>query len=511
MSGPMNTPGSRPAKGGLRRRMGLGAALFLGVSIASRLLALVSLAVLGRLLAPDAFGLVAYAALVAALLTTAIDRHFELSIIREGEVTEGRIDTVFTLRMIFASLVAGGMLLAAEPVALWLDTPRLAGILRAMSLVAVASGLFNPRFILLERSLSFRRVAGLEVASQAASTLIAIGLALLTRSYWAAVYGMIAASAVRTALSWTLAPGRIGLGLGDWRHCLRFSGWLVAMALLGTLNQQANRLITGALLGLAVLGRFRLGAELALSAAYFVQRPMVRVAYPALAAARAGGGDLGEAFLRFQSLLLLAIVPISVVMCVAAPWAVFILVGEVWPEAVLTLRVLALLPLLQSMTAGTNSLMLVDGRTWLSFGRQAVVFAVSLPLMWVMGKAYGLAGVLAANVAATAVASTLTLTLLLGVARIDMRRLGRALATTLAGAAVSLAAAIAVALVLPSPVEAEFAGSVAAAAAIGVTALAAHLGAVFALWHALGRPYGAERALLDILAAGRRRLRRRRS
>ena len=489
--------------------MGVGAALFLGVSVASRLLALLALAVLGRLLAPDAFGLVAYAALAAALLTTAIDRHFELSIIREGEVTEARIDTVFTLRMAFAGLVAAGMLAAAEPIALWLDAPRLANVLRAMSLVALASGLFNPRFILLERSLSFRRVAGLEVASQLASTAVAVGLAILTKSYWAAVCGMIAASAVRTALSWTLAPGRIGFGLADWRHCLQFSGWLIAMALLTTLNQQANRVIAGALLGLAVLGRFRLGAELALSAAYFVQRPMVRVAYPALAAAQAGGRDLGAAFLRFQSLLVFAITPVSIAVSAAAPWIVYVLVGEVWPEAVLTLRVLALMPLLQSLTAGTNSLMLVDGRTWLSFGRQALVFLVSLPLMWVMGLRYGLPGILGANVIATAFASALTLLLLLRVARLGAGRFLLAFTTTIAGAAAACPAAFLLAAALPPPPVIGLPGSVLAAAGIAALALAAHLAAAFGLWLATGRRRGVETALLDMAGAALGRLRRR--
>ena len=489
--------------------MGIGAALFLGVSVASRLLALLSLAVLGRLLAPEAFGLVAYAAAAAALLTAAIDLHFDQSIVREAEIRQARIDTVFTLRLLFAGLIAAGLLAAAAPLAAWLEAPALEPVLRAMCVLALASGLFNPRFVLLERDLAFGRVAAVEVGAQLASTVLAIGLAWITRSHWAAVAGMIAASFARTALSWTLVRGPVRLGLAEWRDCLRFSAWLVAMGLLTVANGQANRIITGAVLGLAVLGRFRLGAELALSAVYFVQRPMTRVAYPGLAAARAQGRGLGEAFLRFQGVLMLAIVPTAVSVCVAAPWIVRVLVGEPWAEAVLALRVLALLPIVQCLTAGTNSLMLVDGRTWLSFGRQAVVFALSVPLLWLGGRQAGLAGILAATAATAAISVALTLALLLPVAGLSPRRFLAAVWPALAGGAAGLAAGALVAASLPDAASLGLAGALAAGGAAGGAAGAACLAVVGAVWWAAGRPEGAEAVLVEGAGALWRRARRR--
>lgn len=485
--------------GGLRRRMGGGAAMFLGVSILGRISALVAMGALARLLTPEGFGLVAYAAVATGLLTTLVDRHFELSMIRMGEVARARVDTVMTLRVIFAGLLAGALLAGGGALARALGAPELGPMLRALAAVPALSGLFNPRFVLLERDLSFARVAIVEAAAPLASAAVSIALALATGSPWAAVIGMIAASAVRTGASWALAPGGVGLGLADWRDCLRYSAWLIALAALNAVSAQSSRIVAGALLGVVVLGRFRLGAELALSASYFVQRPLLRVAYPGLAAARAEGGDLGRAYLRFQALLVLAFAPVTVAIAVAAPWMVRVVAGEAWPEAVLGLQVIALVGLVNTLASGLNSLILVDGRTWLSFGRQVAVLIVSLPLMWVLGQAHGLPGILVANVMAAVLTVLLTLVIVLRVARLRAGDMWRALHRTGLATLGAGAAGAALAAEAPAADALGLVGALAWGGGIGLGAMALFAAAAAALWILEGRPDGAEAEVADLL------------
>ena len=480
--------------------MGIGAALFLGVSVLARLLTLGSAAVLGRVLMPEAFGIVAYSAITVGVLTVVVDNHFDAALIRQKEVGRDWIDTVFTVRLIFASAIALLLFASAGLLAGLLDVPELADVFRVLTLCVLASGLFNPRFMLLERDLNFSRVALVEVAMQVVNTALAIGLVLLTESYWAAITGMVGASLTRTALSWALVPQPLGLGLSRWRESLGFSSWLVLLAVLNALSGQIDRIVTGALLGLSVLGRFRFGAELASSAVYLVQRPLVRVAYPGLAAARSKGIHVGAAFLRFQALVLIATAPMAVAASAVAPWIVRILVGEPWPEAVLTLQVLGLLPILQTLTAGTNSLLLVDGRTWISFTRQLMTFLLSIPLFWYGGTHHGLVGILGAAWVTALLATLLTLLVILRVAGLSLLDLVLALRGVIVGTALSAAAAYGLASALPPAGGASIALSLLACTAITIAAFAAHGAGVFGAWLLLGRPPGAEAAIVEILA-----------
>lgn len=488
------------APAGLSGRLGSGALRLAASSLAGRALSLLSLAVLARTLDAQAFGIAAYAAFAAGLLTLCVDRHLEMALIRRGFVERRDLDTVFTLRLIACLVLALAVLCASGPLSRLLGAPELRPVLRALALVPLVSGLFNPRFVLLERALGFRSVARAEAATHAAGAGAAIAVALATGSHWAAVAGILAACTTRTGLSWAMGGGAVGFGLSGAGGTLRFGACVAGASAATFLTDQANRVVAGALLGLGPLGQLRLGAELARTPVLLVQRPLLRGVYPGLVEARARGRATQEAFVALQSALLIAALPVAVLGAVAAPWAVRLAGGPGWQEAVPVLRALCLLTAVQALAAGAHALALAEGRPRLSLARQSAVLVLTVPLAWAGGAGWGLHGILLATALSQGAAAGLALGM---AARLGVRL--RGLWRALRGAALATlalaGAAGAVAQALPAARECGAAGALAALLCIGAAGLTVYAGALWACWRALGRPEGAEAAMARQLTA----------
>src|SRR5919199_2286691 len=92
---------------------------YLGV----RALALVSTAVLARILEPDAFGVVALALVLVALLEAISDAGLGQALIVAGDEAHDRAETVFVMGIATGAALAGACLLAAPAVAGFFSEP----------------------------------------------------------------------------------------------------------------------------------------------------------------------------------------------------------------------------------------------------------------------------------------------------------------------------------------------------------------------------------------------------
>ena len=108
----------------------LGGALSLG----SRLLGFVALAILARLLLPHDFGIVATAMIFIGLCRTLMNRQFHLALIRLPEVEQSHYDTAFTLTLIWGLVASAGLFTPAGLLARVMGTPEIEPVLRVMAL-----------------------------------------------------------------------------------------------------------------------------------------------------------------------------------------------------------------------------------------------------------------------------------------------------------------------------------------------------------------------------------------
>jgi O-antigen/teichoic acid export membrane protein len=488
---------------GFARRIAAGASLFVLGNLGARLLGIVSLGVLGRLLTPDDFGIIAITMLVIGISDALMSRQFDLALIRTREIDRQHFDTAFTLSLSWGLLAGGAIFALSGWIALLLDTPALGSVLKWLAVAPVIEGLRNPRFVEFERGLAFLPDTLVNLGAKTLQIAVAIGLAALLRNYWAMVAGYLAFVITRLVLGYLLRPYRPGLSLRHFREFLSFGGWIGGTGLLGLLIQKSDVALIGATLGTAVVGIYNIGSELTLTATQYLAGPVARAVYPGLSAVAGDPARLRRGYYRAQEILMGILLPLGIGTALVAREAVLVLVGAKWEAAIPVLQILAPVSAVSLVVFNIQSLLMVDGSTRSMFGRNLAVAAFQIPAIALGLWSFGLAGAI--------VARALALLLHIGLSlKLAARLTGDpALATFLVvWRSIAAAAAMAAGVLLLAHFQAgadslrSLLANGAEKALLGMLLYpAAHL----ALWAASGRPEGFETAATGL---ARRLLRR---
>jgi len=382
----------------LGAKVASGALWMVAGRLTAKMLDLVAMLIVARLLVPADFGLFALAAGVVLILNAATDLSVGNAIIQMRDPQKRVYDTAFTLNLIRGITLAAGIAAVAQPFASLYEDPRLTGILFALTAIPLTRGLISPRMAHLQRELSFRPVFYLEASGKVAAFLAAVAVALVTRSYWALVAGMIAAPAISTVISYRLAPYRPALGLRDWRPILAFSGWISLSNAVNMLNWQADRFLIGGRLGTDVLGQYAVGSELASLPTNAPIMPMIQALYAGFAKLSADLPKLRAAYLTSQCVAMALALPIAIPISVFAYAIVAMALGPGWGATALVVQILAPVFALQMLTAPAQAIAMAKGRTSAIFGRDLISLAIRLPLIFGGMYIAGLTGVVWARV-----------------------------------------------------------------------------------------------------------------
>lgn len=495
------------AEGGVARRVMLGAALYVAANLAVRVMGVLTIALLGRLLTPWDFGVVALAMVAVGLAEALVNRQFELALVRIPAIEDSHYDTAFTLAAGWALTASAVIVAVAWPVAELVGEPALGPVLACLALAPALNGLSSAHFVRHQRALNFAPGLIVSVVAKLAASLLGIAVAFATRDYWALVVATVAYFAIRTALTYVWTPRRPRLSLRWWREFLRFGGWLGAAGAMEFANQKLVTALLGARLGAAPTGLYHMGSEVAQMATTQLTDPLMRAVYPGLAAIASDPARLRAAYRKAQATILGALLPIGVGVALTAPEAVRLLIGPQWAAAVPVIQILAPVMAVGALTAGVQATLMAQGDTRSIFFRNLVILGVQLPILGLGLWAFGLLGAVAARAVATLVQTALTLEIarrVTGEGPVAQAMVGRRSFIACAVMTVAVAATGAELGGWPEAAAAALEGLV-VKAAVGA---AAYCVAHWALWRAAGRPDGFERAVADQLGRLRDRLAR---
>lgn len=487
-------------------RIVAGASLYIAANVAVRLLGLVSVAVLGRLLTPGDFGLIALAMVVVGLSDALANRQFELALVRAPTMSQAHVDTAFTLALMWGALSGGVIFAFAGPIAKLMGEPALVEVLQWLALLPVLNNLSNPHFAMFQRALRFGPGNAVSVIAKVVSTAVAVGAAYMLGDHRAMVAAALSYAALRTVLTYTLIPGPVRLGLGRWREFLGFGIWLSAASALEFVNQKMLTAFVGGWLGVRAAGLLHMGTELAQIPTQQLADPLMRAVYPGFSAIVSEPERLRAAYYKAQATILGVLLPAGVGVALTARETIVLAIGPKWLEATPALQVLAPAMAISVLAAGVQAVTMAQGDTRSVFLRNVVVMAIQLPVLLVGYALGGFVGVLAARAGVMLLQTVLTL-------RIARRITGDGTFAVLYAARRSFIACaamtgsvLAASPLLPAATTEPLAtgAALAAKAALGATVyVATHL----ALWFGHGRPDGFERlgaAVLSQIATRRR-------
>ena len=325
---------------------------------------LVGLAIIARILGPEAFGVTAAAWVVIGVVSVVITMSFNESLFNHENPEPGHYDAIFWLLFVGAVLSAGVIVLLRHEIAWVMGIPELAWVLPVSVLVlpfAAASTVQESRLV---RELDMRAITHAGNAGATAASLTGTAAALLGFGLWSLVVMPIVNIVVRLLL--ILPATRWVPGFqGRWHHVRELGGFglTVAGIRLAEFGEKAlPRAIIGSALGAEALGYYSLAWRFFEQLSTLLKTPMTRIAMPAVARLRSDMAKLRSLLRSANRFVSVVAMPCFAGLLAIAPVAVPLLVGPQWVPSGVLLQVFCVIGLRTSMGAFQNSVMRGVGR-----------------------------------------------------------------------------------------------------------------------------------------------------
>lgn len=346
-----------------------------------------SIVVLGRLLTPDDFGVVAMS--MAAIMILGGMRGLGLgeSTVQRAEVGHETVSTLFWIGSA-AGVAVAAIAAGLAPLLAWFyDDPRVLGVTLAIAPVLLSGFLLAQHQALLQRQMRFGAIAAVEIIAMAIAVAAAITAAVLGAGYWALVLMHVTASFALCAGMWTVCrwrPGRPRMSAPA-RSMLRFGVHLSAATMLTRVVRRADKIVVGWASGAGVLGYYSRAFNLLTLPLDQVTRPMTSVVVPAMS--RLADDPVRQRLFFRRAVLFTASIGLPAVglMLTSAEEIVRVVLGPQWGPAAPVLRLLAIAGLVWSVDVALDWVYIASGRT----GRR---------LRWSLAAAAAMAAGLAAGV-----------------------------------------------------------------------------------------------------------------
>ena len=493
-----------PSPGSPADRLSLyrGAAVAVLMQWALRLVGLVSVFVLARLLTPADFGLVGLAAAALAFVELLGALGLRQALLRIPEPERAHLDTAFTIQLILFSIMGVAGLALAPLAARIYGDPALAWVVAALALRFFLLGLVNIGIVDFDRHLQFGRDLRMRLCSRLAALAVTLAAALLFRSYWALVAGLICQSGFHAIASWIVHPYRPRLSLARRAELLGVSLWMFAHTFAQTVQQQVERLALGRFGTAHLVGLFSVSKDLAEIFTQEIATALNRVTFVAVARTgrplRENPGGMAPLLGAYAMIA----APMAFGLVATAEDAVRVLLGAQWVAAAPILEVVAIYSGLYAVYKVIASALQASGSArlvaFLSGGGALFLIAC------VAGAAFADPSVMTIAWAALAANATILLAGTIAMARVSGAGLGLLLSSIVRPFAAGALMLAAIRAALPDSGNAFVDLSV--AAAFGAFAFPLFLGL---LWLGWGRPAGAEAEGLRLLGEALRGLRAR--
>ncbi len=388
--------------------------------------------IMTRLLAPEAFGLVALVGTIGSVASLLSDIGIRQAVVHSQHGDDARmLDTAWTMQIVrgvsiwlVCCLIALGLYVAQQAgllvgVSVY-AAPLLPPLLAVGSFVTVITGFETTKRFTADRRIEQKRVVLIELASMIVGVVITITIGYFARTVWAIVIG-----GTVTALCACIAGHRLLHGHANrmaWnpdfaRQIVDYGKWILASSLLYVLAYQGDKLLLALWVTPAVLGCFAIGQNLAQLMELAVGRVFTQVAAPAFGdVARNNPERMREVYLRMRLPFDLIFVTSAGLLFAIGPSLVALMYDPRYAEAGIILQILSFALIFGRYGVSTSAYLALQAPhaqavmnlvrmiaffcivplSYSAFGVHGAYWAIALhtlaciPVIWWFDKRYGL-------------------------------------------------------------------------------------------------------------------------
>lgn len=297
---------------------------------AVRLTGLISTIMLARLLTPQDFGIVAIAMIVVGMFEMLSATGQAAAIIRHRDPTCQHYDTAWSINVMIGFGIGTAIFLAAPLSNFYFHDERSVIVMQCLALRPIMSGFENIGTVDFRRDLQFNRLFGYNFYAKIISFIVTITLAVVLRSYWALVAGILCGEFARTVLSYVMHRYRPRLSFAKMSEIWSFSIWTFIRYMGGYFDSQVDVIAVGGATGATSLGRYTVAKNIGTSPTSEIMGPMVAVLFPVMARYQNDPVQLRQIYLRMLSWALIIGASTGIGIWLVAPDMVPLVLGQKW-------------------------------------------------------------------------------------------------------------------------------------------------------------------------------------
>lgn len=362
---------------------------------AAQAAALLRYMVLARLLGPEQLGLAAILILVSQFFEQLTDVGLDRFLVQSKAGNQRSVNAAVHTVLVLRGLAVGVTIALTAPLMVrFFPYPQLQTGLLLLAVAPTINGLAHMDFRRVQRHHAFGAEGRLTTVSELASLVTIIITALVTRSFVAVAYALIARSVAAVIMSHLIArrPYRLGYSRAHAPAMFAFGLPLMLNGVLLFITGQGDRLVIGTQLGATQLGHYSAIVLLIFYPATMLSRLLQSINLPVISATRGDAVARRVVIDRVAGQTLLLAIAMAAGFAVLAPVAVPLIYG---PRFSLPVFLVAMIGILQSarfVRLWPTTVALATGNSRIVLANSVarlVAFPLAVPLAGLLGGLWG--------------------------------------------------------------------------------------------------------------------------
>ena len=350
--------------------------------------------VLARLLAPADFGLVSMGMVVTGFLVVIQYLGTSGVIIQRKDLPDRLLSSLFWLNAGFGLVLTIGLFAAADPLSQLFHRSDVAPIIRVLGVSFIVTAVGAVPSALLNRRMQFDVIAKVSFVAAIFQAITGVGMAYAGYGPWALVISTLVSSVVSSVGYWSMTHWFPSFTF-DW-PAIKSHGRMMTNLTFGNLVaymvNDADKFIIGRWLGDVSLGYYTMASRFCLYPPHTIVPIVTRVLYPSYSRLQDDDESMQRLMLRASGGIAFITMPLMIGLVVLSAPFVHVVLSDKWQAAIELIALLAPIGILQSISSGSNGVMLAKDKTHWVFWTSSIRGAATI-LALMIGIPWGLRGV----------------------------------------------------------------------------------------------------------------------
>lgn len=354
---------------------------------------------LARLLAPEAFGLIAMVTIVFELANTFISSGLGTALIRSKSVSDTDFNTVFYTNIVLSTIAYTALFIGSPYVANFYNQPELTLLIQIMGLSVFINATKIVQSAIFNRDMNFKALMKSNTLSVVLSGVLGVLAAWYGLGVWSLVIQSLSSTCISAIMLWSMSnwKPKLEFSYESFTKLFGFSKNLLAEGLLDVIFRNSYILVIGRLFSAEVTGLYFFATKLSNLISQQLTSAIQQATLPALATMQDETEALRIKYRQIIQMTMFVIAPVMALLAAVSSILVPLAFKEAWTPAVPYLQLLCIIGALHPLHAINVNLLMVKGRSDLLFKIGLLKRAVSITLLF-LAVPYGVIGIIVGQI-----------------------------------------------------------------------------------------------------------------